>query len=225
MFFPEKIKSIKSNDRVLEIGPGGTPHPRSDVFLERTFEDEKIAEAQRAFAPELKTNKKIVYYDGGFFPFQDKEFDYIIASHVLEHVSEIESFLGEMFRVANKGYIEYPLIYYDYIYNFPEHITFLKFKQGTLFYLPKSMTSLSEFSEVNRLFYESLKAGHSCLIDTLKQEFFEGLEWDKPFRIERAKKISDVCWGNIKINSPHSRRFTIVRKAKAILKQILSCST
>ena len=225
MIFPEKIIGIKPNDRVLEIGPGGTPHPRSDVFLEKTFEDEKIAEAQRGFTPELKTIKQIVYYDGGAFPFQDNEFDYIIVSHVLEHVSEIEMFLGEIFRVANKGYIEYPLIYYDYIYDFPEHITFLKFNKCKLFYLPKSMTSLSEFSGVTSCFYESLKAGHNCLIFSLRQELFEGFEWDKPFKIERAKQISDVCWENIKINPPQSRRFTIVRKAKAILKRILPCST
>lgn len=221
MFFPERLKSVKSYDYVLEIGPGGTPHPRSDVFLERTFEDEKIAEGQRGFTTKLKTNKKIIYYDGGIFPFQDKEFDYVICSHVLEHVSEIESFLGEMFRIAHKGYIEYPLIYYDYIYNFPEHLTFLKFHQGKLFYLPKSMTSLSEFSEVNRLFYESLKSEHFYIVGALKQELFEGFEWNEPFKTERANKISDLCWENIKIDPPHGRRLTIVRKAKAILKRIL----
>lgn len=221
MFFPERIKSIKSDDCILEIGPGGSPHPRSDVFLERTFDDEKIAEGQRGYTPKLTTQKKILYYDGGSFPFQDKEFDYVICSHVLEHIPDIESFLDEMFRVANKGYIEYPLIYYDYIYNFPEHLTFFKFNQGILYYLPKSMTLLSEFSEVNRFFYESLKAGHICLIDGLKQELFEGFEWDEPFRIERAKKISDVCYKDIKINPPYNMRSSLLWKAKTALKRIL----
>lgn len=223
MFFPEKIKSIKSEDYVLEIGPGGTPHPRSDVFLEMTFEDEKIAEGQRGFTPKLKTNKKIVYYGGGIFPFQDKEFDYVICSHVLEHISDIESFLEEMFRVAKKGYIEYPLIYYDYIYNIPEHLTFLKLQQEILFYLPKPMTLLSEFSEVNRFFCESLKAGHICLVDSLKQELFECFEWSKPFRIEKAKKISDICWENIKINPPDNNMLlSLIRKVKTRLKRILA---
>ncbi len=222
MFFSERIKSIEPGDYVLEIGPGGAPHPRSDLLLEKTFEDESIAEAQRGLIPKLKTNKKIIYYDGGIFPFQDNEFNYVICSHVLEHISDIESFLEEMFRVAGKGYIEYPLIYYDFIYNIPEHITFLKYKQGTLSYLPKSMTLLSEFSQVTRFFYESLKAGHKCLIDSLKQELFEGFEWDKPFRIERAKKISDVCWENIKINPPYNMRPSILRRVKTALKRILT---
>ena len=221
MFFPERIRSIRNTDRVLEIGPGGSPHSRSDILLEKKFENLEEAEAQRGYTSELQTNKKIVYYDGGIFPFQDKEFDYVICSHVLEHISDIESFLKEIFRVASKGYIEYPLIYYDYIYNFPEHLTFLKFSQGILFYMPKSITLLSEFSEVNSFFYESLKAGHTCLIDSLKQELFEGFEWNETFKIKKVRNISDVCWKDIKINTFVSKRFFFIRGIKAILKRIL----
>jgi len=221
MFFSERIKSIKPDDYVLEIGPGGTPHPRSDVFLEKIFDDGKIAKGQRGHTPKLRTQKKIVYYDGGSFPFQDKEFDYVICSHVLEHIFDIENFLKEMFRVANKGYTEYPLIYYDYIYNIPEHVTFLKFNQGKLFYLPKSMTSLSKFSDITKFFYKSLNAGHKCLIDSLKQELFEGFEWDTPFKIEKAKNISDVCWRDIKIPVPISKRPSLIWKVKTTLKRIL----
>ncbi len=222
MFFPERIKSIQITDRVLEIGPGGSPHPRSDILLEKKFDNLEETEAQRGYTSEPQTNKMIVYYDGGIFPFQDREFDYVICSHVLEHISDIESFLKEMFRVANKGYIEYPLIYYDYIYNIPEHLTFLKLNQGVLFYLPKSMTLLSEFSEINRFFYESLKAGHTCLVDRLKQELFEGFEWNAPFKIKKVKNISDVCWKNIKINSPVSKQPSLIRKVETTLKRILA---
>lgn len=221
MFFPEKIKSIKHCDYVLEIGPGGTPHPRSNVFLEKTFKNGTIAQAQRGYTPELKTTKKIIYYDGITFPFKNNEFDYIICSHVLEHVPNIESFLAEMFRVAKKGYIEYPLVYYDYIYDFPEHLNFLKLHQGTLYHMPKSEISLSEFSDVTKLFYESLKAGHICLIDALKNEFFEGFEWESPFKIQKTEKISDVCWKDIKIIPPYNKKFGISAKAKKVLKRLL----
>ncbi len=223
MFFPEKVKSIQHGDLVLEIGPGGSPHPRSDVFLEMIYTDAASAEAQRGFAPELKTKKKIIYYDGGIFPFKDKEFDYVICSHVIEHVPDVQSFLKEMFRVAKKGYMEYPLIYYDYIYDFPEHLTFLKLQEKTLFYLPKNETPLSKFSAVNKFFYESLKAGHICLNLALKNEMFEGFEWTEPFEIQRTNEISNVCWKNIKINPFINNRLFLLSRIKALLKTLLSC--
>ena len=41
-------------------------------------------------------------------PFKDNEFDYIIASHVAEHVEDISFFFNELSRVGKKGYIEVP---------------------------------------------------------------------------------------------------------------------
>tara|TARA_B100001769_G_C21780358_1_gene425880 strand:+ start:216 stop:647 length:432 start_codon:yes stop_codon:yes gene_type:complete len=41
-------------------------------------------------------------------PFKDKEFDFIIASHVAEHVEDISFFFNELARVGKKGYIEVP---------------------------------------------------------------------------------------------------------------------
>ena len=38
-------------------------------------------------------------------PFKDKEFDFVIASHVAEHVDDISYFLNELSRVEKKGYI------------------------------------------------------------------------------------------------------------------------
>ena len=41
-------------------------------------------------------------------PFKDKEFDYVILSHVLEHVQNILEFTKEVERIAKAGYIELP---------------------------------------------------------------------------------------------------------------------
>ena len=41
-------------------------------------------------------------------PFADKEFDFVIASHVIEHVEDFEFFIKELERVSIKGYIELP---------------------------------------------------------------------------------------------------------------------
>ena len=41
-------------------------------------------------------------------PFQDNQFDFVIASHVMEHVEDIQLFVSELERVSKKGYVELP---------------------------------------------------------------------------------------------------------------------
>ena len=55
-----------------------------------------------------KKLKFTLIYPNQKLPFKDKEFDYVILSHVLEHVSNIEEFTKEIERIAKAGYIELP---------------------------------------------------------------------------------------------------------------------
>ena len=41
-------------------------------------------------------------------PFQDKEFDFVILSHVMEHVPNLIEFKNEIERIGKAGYIELP---------------------------------------------------------------------------------------------------------------------
>ena len=72
MFFPENIKGIRSHDRVLEIGPGASPYPRSKVFLEYYFDDEETGFLQRGCVPFTKhTKTKTILYTDDNLPFKD----------------------------------------------------------------------------------------------------------------------------------------------------------
>jgi SAM-dependent methyltransferase len=194
MFFPEKIKSIKATDKVLEVGPGGTPHARSDVFLEKIFASEADWESQRGGTKKLDTAKQTIYYDGGKFPFKDGEFDYVICSHVIEHVEDVEFFISELFRVAKRGYLEYPTILYEYLYNFQVHLNFIKLQNGKLTYLRKIDTDLAKFLPVQKLFYHSLEMGYSKSVEDLKHVMFEGFEWNQRFEVGRALSVDElVC--------------------------------
>lgn len=192
MFFPERIVGINPSDKVLEVGPGGTPHPRSDVFLEKVYASEEAWASQRGHAPKLTTDKRVVYYDGGRFPFEDNEFDYVICSHVIEHVEDVEVFLSELFRVAPRGYLEYPTVCYDYLYNFYDHLNLVKFKDGSLLYLRKEDTALKEFLPVQKLLHHSFGMGYSKLVDDLKPVMFEGFEWTQRFAARRASGIDEL---------------------------------
>ena len=49
---------------------------------------------------QIKPNQKL--------PFKNKEFDYVILSHVLEHVPNLLEFTSELQRISKAGYIELP---------------------------------------------------------------------------------------------------------------------
>ncbi len=58
-------------------------------------------------------DKKFVKLTDYTLPFKDKEFDFVIASHVIEHVKDVNFFIKELERVSAKGYIELPTIFED----------------------------------------------------------------------------------------------------------------
>lgn len=197
MFFPEKITAIRPQDRVLEIGPGSTPHPRSDVFLELSFDgvQDKIAQRGGGLKDADFGGKPIHYYDGAKFPFGDGQFDYVICSHVIEHVADPVSFLSEVFRVGGgHGYIEYPLITYEYLYNFDVHLHFVKFdfEQGILSYLPKRDTAFPAFAAVCSLFHKTLECGWDDLCAANKRLFFEGVEFNQPFVVQKTSELEKL---------------------------------
>jgi len=197
MFFPELITAIRGTDRVLEIGPGASPHFRSNSFLELSFDSEQVKIAQRGGGLiEANFGERPVYrYCGGRFPFDDNQFDYVICSHVIEHVEDPCSFLSEVFRVAGgRGYLEYPLITYEYLYNFDVHLHFIKFdsKAKLLRYIPKKNTSFGEFSAVQSLFYKMLELGWDDLCAANRNVFFEGIEFLQPFLTEKTNEIGKL---------------------------------
>jgi len=197
MFFTDRIKNIIPTDKVLEIGPGAHPYHRSDVLLELEYKDEKERSAQFGHDAKLVSDKKVIFYDGKKLPFKDKEFDYVICSHVLEHIEDVPAFLEEIFRVANKGYFEYPLVYYDYLYNYDVHVNFLKYDNSCLKYIKKKNTGLNEFKPVQEFFSLSFAKGHATLVNELLPFFMEGFEWDKPFKVQEAKKLEEICHQNL----------------------------
>ena len=92
----ESIISQNPNWKVLDIGCGYGANKYattiSDIIdLSNHYKDKTFVKI---------TEKKL--------PFKDKEFDFVISSHVAEHVEDISYFLNELARVSKKGYIEVP---------------------------------------------------------------------------------------------------------------------
>lgn len=177
MFFKERIVSIKASDRVLEIGPGANPHPRADVFLEKRFSREE-ALVQSGYSEPAMLNKEVVFYDGGRFPFKDKEFDYIICSHVIEHipVEELGFFISELERVGKGGYIEFPNIFYELVNYEPVHIWFMNYRDKMLF-LDKSCFQSNMVHKTIRAMFYGNDDYMRRIFKRHKEFFFFGFEW------------------------------------------------
>ncbi len=194
MFFPERIKNIKKSDKVLEIGPGSSPFWRSDVLLDKKFDDKEAFE-QRGLQPKGEYDKPIYYYDDRIFPFKDKEFDYVICSQVLEHVppKDFGVIIKEIERVARRGYIEVPRLFYEYLFNFYVHRWLINFKNGKLFLLDKAKV---EFSYIQDIFYLMLKYGSKKKKLTFIKDFIDlfmiGYEWEDKIEYKIVNSLNDL---------------------------------
>ena len=115
--FVEDFLSQKKDWKILDIGCGYTANKYST----------HIADTQDFSY--LYKDKKFTHIKDKKLPFSDKEFNFVIASHVLEHVDNIEYFIKELERVANSGYIEVPTRLEDNLVDVNEkaHIWWINF--------------------------------------------------------------------------------------------------
>ena len=58
-------------------------------------------------------NKKFVLIESKDLPFKDNQFDFVYASHVIEHVEDVSYFVKEIQRISKQGYIELPSMLED----------------------------------------------------------------------------------------------------------------
>lgn len=211
MFYPERITRIKAGDRVLEVGPGSAPHPRSDVLLELEVDSDAERERQQGGAGRLATDKPVVYYRGGRFPFRDGEFDYVICSQVIEHVDDVPLFAAELARVACAGYVEFPSAVYEYLYNFDVHVNFVAFRRGELCYMKKAETPLDYFAGVQRFLRTTLQQGYSGLVDSLVRDMIEGFEWTGSLPVRRVTRFDDIFEGDRPVARYEPRKGIVTR--------------
>ena len=118
--------NIRPDDFVLEIGSGHNPKARSDVLCDKFIADDE----QRGGA--IVADRPMVEADGQFLPFADRAFDYVICSHVLEHVEDPARLIAELERVARRGYIETPSEIGERIYGWHYHNWVVNLVDGCL---------------------------------------------------------------------------------------------
>ena len=90
--------TIEKNSKwkILDIGCGYRAHPKASIIADVKDLSDYYKE------------RKFIKIEGKKLPFNDQEFDFVIASHVIEHIDDFEFFIKELERISSQGYIELP---------------------------------------------------------------------------------------------------------------------
>ena len=98
--YQKKWLQENKNLKILDLGCSLNNYwPEANHFADLDDFSKDFSNLNLKFT-QIKKNEKI--------PFKDKEFDYVILSHVLEHVPNLLEFVSEIERISKAGYIELP---------------------------------------------------------------------------------------------------------------------
>ena len=166
---------MKRDAIVLDVGSGDKPHWRADVLLERYIDSSHGG--QRSGAASARVDRPTFEADAAAMPFADKVFDYVICSHVLEHVVRPDFVIAELVRVAKAGYIEVPEAASAKIVDFPSHLWWVTRDGDTLVFTAKS-TSYFDADIDRYLDASGMRQAVADLLDQHLDHRVIELRWD-----------------------------------------------
>ena len=92
----ENLLSQKKDWKVLDIGCGYSANNHATTICD-------VQDLSHFYK-----DKNFVILKNNDLPFNDNQFDFVISSHVMEHVEDLKYFIKEIERVSKRGYIELP---------------------------------------------------------------------------------------------------------------------
>ena len=145
-------------------------------------------------------NKKFILIQNKILPFKDNEFDFVYASHVIEHVDDVSFFINELKRISKQGYIELPSLLEDNLVlsanSTEDHKWIFKFDDVEKVLLVEKKKELIEPFIT-----------HGVLFETLRKNFRSSLvlelHWENEINYE---------FRNFTVEAKKSYFFTIIKK-------------
>lgn len=169
-------EKIKNSDKVLDFGSGYDPYPRADVWVD-AYENN----IYRGNGLNLKKSSKLIMIkDSDKLPFKDKEFDFVIASHTFQYLSNPILYCSEIIRVGKAGYIEAPNREADSIFGMSTNKWYVYIWKNRIVFEPYEHPILGNF--FHKLYKEH--EGFRNIYEKNKQKFILSYFWKNNFKYE-----------------------------------------
>ena len=179
--------SRNSNWKILDIGCGYRANKNASVIAD--VQDLSSFYKGKNFVK--ITNKKL--------PFADKEFDFVIASHVIEHVEDFEFFIQEIQRISSKGYIELPS-------RLADNLIFENKKDHIWWFIYDDVVNQIIASKKNQLLEPFMTVSQGKLFEQMfRESFVIELAWEEKIEYSIDNKIRNDNYNKISF-------FTLIRK-------------
>jgi SAM-dependent methyltransferase/uncharacterized protein YbaR (Trm112 family) len=200
---------VSQNALVLEVGSGGNPYPRANVLLDAFVDTVERIES------ELVKDRPLAIGYVERLPFKSQSFDFIIASHVLEHSPDPVNFLAELVRVGKSGYIETPDGFFERLNPFTFHRLEVTDIDGKLRIFNKP--SWRHDSEIVTEYERKMKDAFIRFSSKHPAPLFSRFYWRNNIPHEIVNTSVDVSWplpeeSNIKIQSPREHLGSKLRR-------------
>lgn len=156
---------------VLEVGSGGNPYFRSNVLIDAYFDTR-----ERHYAKLISDRPTVLGFVENL-PFKDDSFDFVIASHVLEHSTNPERFLSEIQRVSKAGYIEVPDAFFERLACYMDHRLEITDIDNELIIRKKK--NYIQDKEIENLFANKFKSVFGKVVSEHPFEFNVRYYWSK----------------------------------------------
>jgi hypothetical protein len=168
--------------KVLDLGSGA-----DGVKVANTYAD----------IENLKDNfpgKRFVQTEASTTPFEDKEFDFVFAIHIAEHVSDPFLFCSELTRIGKRGFIEVPTPFFDNLVvgnsNPPPHghvwwITFDNIKKEIVF--------KQRYQIVQEM---AVPADTTFLLPFFRDSMVTEMYWENTIELRKDESVFEWTSGN-----------------------------
>jgi SAM-dependent methyltransferase len=183
--------NIKRSDNVLDVGGGHNPHPRANTVVDKYTE----SNYHRSGDIKVRKNQQFINADGEKLPFKDKEFDYVICCHVLEHVENPTQFLSEIFRVGKRGYIETPSLLGEHLFSRESHKWILHEHNNIVYLVDKKKINFNcgyDMGELIQRYLPTQSIGFKIVERTHPNLMSVRIEWENDFAFEVEPTNADV---------------------------------